>query len=60
MTLGSYEMIASFLCLVLCSRQTVMFAIRPLVQEIPNVHDDFRTPRKWIKGANANNIGKLS
>jgi hypothetical protein len=28
--------------------------------EIPNVHEDFRTPRKRIRGANANNIGKLS
>jgi hypothetical protein len=28
--------------------------------EIPNVHDDFRTPRKRMKGANANNVGKLS
>jgi hypothetical protein len=24
--------------------------------EIPNVHDDFRTTRKRIKGANANNV----
>jgi hypothetical protein len=28
--------------------------------EIPNICDDFRTPRKRIKGANANNVGKLS
>jgi hypothetical protein len=28
--------------------------------EIPNVHEDFRTPMKRIRGANANNIGKLS
>jgi hypothetical protein len=28
--------------------------------EIPNMRDDFRTPKKRIKGANANNIGKLS
>jgi hypothetical protein len=33
MTLGSDGMIVSFICLVLRSRQTVMFAIRPLVQE---------------------------
>jgi hypothetical protein len=33
MTVGSDGMIVSFLCLVLRSRQTVMFAIRPLVQE---------------------------
>jgi hypothetical protein len=28
--------------------------------EIPNVHNDFGTLRKRIKGANANNVGKLS
>jgi hypothetical protein len=28
--------------------------------EITNVHEDFRTPRKRIRGANANNVGKLS
>jgi hypothetical protein len=28
--------------------------------EIPNVCEDFRTPRKRIRGANANNVGKLS
>jgi hypothetical protein len=28
--------------------------------EMPNVHEDIRTPRKRIRGANANNIGKLS
>jgi hypothetical protein len=28
--------------------------------EILNMRDDFRTPRKRIKGTNANNIGKLS
>jgi hypothetical protein len=28
--------------------------------EIPNVHEDFMAPRKRIRGANANNIGKLS
>jgi hypothetical protein len=28
--------------------------------EIPNVCGDFRVPRKRFKGANANNIGKLS
>jgi hypothetical protein len=28
--------------------------------EISNVHEDFMTPRKRIRGANANNIGKLS
>jgi hypothetical protein len=33
MTVGSDGMIVSFLCLVLLSRQNVMFAIRPLVQE---------------------------
>jgi hypothetical protein len=33
MTVGSDGMIVSFLCLVLRSRQIVMFAIRPLVQE---------------------------
>jgi hypothetical protein len=27
--------------------------------EITNVHKDFRTPRKRIRGANANNVGKL-
>jgi hypothetical protein len=31
MTVGSDEMIVLFQCLVLHSRQTVMFAIRPLV-----------------------------
>jgi hypothetical protein len=33
MTVGSDGTIVSFLCLVLRHRQTVMFAIRPLVQE---------------------------
>jgi hypothetical protein len=28
--------------------------------EIPNVREDFRVPRKSIRGANANNVGKLS
>jgi hypothetical protein len=28
--------------------------------EIPNVSQDFRVPRKRIRGANANNVGKLS
>jgi hypothetical protein len=28
--------------------------------EIPNVREDFRAPRKMIRGANANNLGKLS
>jgi hypothetical protein len=28
--------------------------------EIPNVREDFRTPTKRIRGANANNVGKLS
>jgi hypothetical protein len=28
--------------------------------EILNVRDDFRTPRKRIRGADENNIGKLS
>jgi hypothetical protein len=28
--------------------------------EIPNVREDFRVPRKRFRGANANNIGKLS
>jgi hypothetical protein len=28
--------------------------------EIPNVHEDFRTPMKRIGGTNANNVGKLS
>jgi hypothetical protein len=28
--------------------------------EIPNVREGFRTPRKRIRGANANNISKLS
>jgi hypothetical protein len=28
--------------------------------EIPNVHEDFRVPRKRFRGANANNVGKLS
>jgi hypothetical protein len=32
-TVGSDGMILSFLCVVLLSRQTFMFAIRPLVQE---------------------------
>jgi hypothetical protein len=32
-TVGSDRMILSFLCLVLLSRQIVMFAIHPLVQE---------------------------
>jgi hypothetical protein len=29
-------------------------------REIPNVSEDFRVPRKRFKGANANNVGKLS
>jgi hypothetical protein len=33
MTVGSYKMIVSFLCLMLCSWQTIIFAIQPLVQE---------------------------
>jgi hypothetical protein len=33
MTVGSNGMIVLSLCMVLCSRQTVMFAIWPLVQE---------------------------
>jgi hypothetical protein len=28
--------------------------------EISNVHEDFRTPTKRIRGENANNVGKLS
>jgi hypothetical protein len=28
--------------------------------EIPNVHKDFRVPRKRFRGANADNVGKLS
>jgi hypothetical protein len=28
--------------------------------EISNVREDFRAPRKRIRGANANNVGKLS
>jgi hypothetical protein len=28
--------------------------------EIPNVREDFRTPRKRIMGENANNVGKIS
>jgi hypothetical protein len=33
MTVGSDGMIVLFLCLVLRRRQTIMFAIRPLLQE---------------------------
>jgi hypothetical protein len=33
MIVDSNGMIVSFLCLVLCSQQIVMFAIHPLVQE---------------------------
>jgi hypothetical protein len=33
MTVGSDGMIVSFLCLMLISRQTVMFAIHPLVED---------------------------
>jgi hypothetical protein len=29
-------------------------------EEIPNVREDFMTPKKRIGGANANNVGKLS
>jgi hypothetical protein len=28
--------------------------------EIPNVREDFMTPKKRIRGANTNNVGKLS
>jgi hypothetical protein len=28
--------------------------------EIPNLREDFRSPRNRMRGANANNIGKLS
>jgi hypothetical protein len=61
MTVGSNRMIVSFLCLVLCSRQTVMFC-NPNISpgEMFNTREDFRAPRKRIRGANANKVGKLS
>jgi hypothetical protein len=49
MTLGSDRMIVSFRCMMLRSRQIVIFAICP-----------FTMPMKKIKGTNVNNVGKLS
>jgi hypothetical protein len=44
------------------TQSTNSYVFNPTISlgEIPNVCEDFRTPRKRITGANANNVGKLS
>jgi hypothetical protein len=52
----------SFVTMSGVTQPTNSYICNPTISpgEIPNVHEDFRTPRKRIRGANANNIGKLS
>jgi hypothetical protein len=52
----------SFVTMSGVTQSTNNYICNPTISpgEIPNVHEDFRTPRKRIMGANANNIGKLS
>jgi hypothetical protein len=59
-TIGSDEMIVSFPSCV--TQPTNSYVCNPYISvgEIPNVREDFMAPRKRIRGANANNIGKLS
>jgi hypothetical protein len=52
----------SFIPMSSVTQPTNSYVWNPIIspREIPNMHEDFRTPRKRIRGANANNIGKLS
>jgi hypothetical protein len=52
----------SFIPMSSVTQLTNSYICNPTISpgEIPNVHEYFRTPRKRIMRANANNVGKLS
>jgi hypothetical protein len=52
----------SFIHMSGVTQPTNSYVCNPTISlgEIPNVRKDFGTPRKRIRGANANNVGKLS
>jgi hypothetical protein len=52
----------SFVPMSCVMQPTNNYACNPAISpgEIPNVREDFRAPKKRIRGANANNVGKLS
>jgi hypothetical protein len=52
----------SFIPMFGVTQPTNSYVCNPTIspREIPNVRKDFRPPRKRIRGANANNVGKLS
>jgi hypothetical protein len=52
----------SFVTMSGVTQPTNSYICNPTISpgEIPNVHEYFRTPRKRIMRANANNVGKLS
>jgi hypothetical protein len=51
----------SFIHMSGVTQPTNSYVCNPTISpgEIPNECNDFRAPRKRIKGANANNVGKL-
>jgi hypothetical protein len=52
----------SFIPMSIVKQPTNNYVCNPTISpgEIPNVREGFRTPMKRIRGANVNNIGKLS
>jgi hypothetical protein len=52
----------SFISMFGVTQPTNIYVCNPTISpsEIPILRKDFRAPRKRIRGANANNIGKLS
>jgi hypothetical protein len=52
----------SFIPMCSVTQPTNNYVCNPNISpgEIPNVCKDFSTPRKRIRGANANDVGKLS
>jgi hypothetical protein len=42
------------------SKRSYVYNLSISSGEIPNPREDFRSPRKRIRGANANNVGKIS
>jgi hypothetical protein len=52
----------SFVPMSRVTQPTNNYVFNPSISpgEMPNIHEDFRVPRKRIRGANADSIGKMS
>jgi hypothetical protein len=52
----------SFVPMSHVTQPTNIYVCNPSISpgEIPNIREDFRVPRKRFRGANENNVGKLS